>query len=95
VIAKTLDQVRAIPSFVLTPLTYLGGVFYSVSLLPPWARKLSLADPMLYMVNLLRYSMFGISDVHLGIAVSIMLPLALAMFALAVALMASGVGLRE
>jgi ABC-2 type transport system permease protein len=95
VFAKTFDQVNWIPSFVLTPLTYCGGVFYSLSLLPAWAQKLSLANPIFYMVNLFRYSMLGVSDVHVGIAVSIMLFAALAMFAVAATLMKRGTGIRE
>jgi ABC-2 type transport system permease protein len=93
--AKTLDQVNWVPSFVLTPLIYLGGVFYSVSLLPAWAQKLSLANPIFYMVNLFRYSMFGISDVPLGIPVLVMCFAALALLAIAATLMDRGVGIRE
>ena len=57
--AKNFDQVNWIPAFVLTPLTYFGGVFYSVSLLPQWARQLSYFNPVLYMVNAFR---FGLTD---------------------------------
>lgn len=95
VFATTLDQVTWVPLFVLTPLTYLGGVFYSVSLLPAWAQKLSLADPIFYMVDLFRYSMFGVPDVHSDISVFVMLASAFAMFAAATALMVRGVGIRE
>jgi ABC-2 type transport system permease protein len=95
VFAKTLDQVNWVPSFVLTPLTYFGGVFYSLSLLPAWAQKLSLANPIFYMVNLFRYSMLGISDMHVGISVLVMLFVALAMFAVAATLIQRGTGIRE
>src|SRR5260370_13551659 len=57
--AKNFDQVNFIPVFVLTPLTYFGGVFYSVSLLPAWAQTLSYADPILFMVNAFRYGFLG------------------------------------
>jgi ABC-2 type transport system permease protein len=93
--AKSLDQVTSVSSFVLTPLTYLGGVFYSVAMLPAWAQKLSLADPIFYMVNLCRYSMFGTSDGHLDISVLVMLFAAFAMFAVAASLMERGFGVRE
>jgi ABC-2 type transport system permease protein len=95
VLANTLEQVNWVPSFVLTPLTYLGGVFYSVTLLPTWAQKLSFADPIFYMVNLLRYSMFGVSDVHSGISVLVMLISASSMFAVAGFLIHRGIGIRE
>jgi ABC-2 type transport system permease protein len=95
VLANTLDQVNWVPSFVLTPFTYLGGVFYSVTLLPTWAQKLSFADPIFYMVNLLRYSMFGVSDVHSGIAVLAMLISAFSMLAVAGSLIDRGIGIRE
>ncbi len=93
--AKDLDQVTWVSSFVLTPLTYLGGVFYSVSMLPAWAQKLSRVDPIFYMVNLLRYGMLGTSDTRLGIAVFIMLFAAFAMFAVAARLMERGFGIRD
>jgi ABC-2 type transport system permease protein len=95
VLANTLEQVNWVPSFVLAPLTYLGGVFYSVALLPTWAQKLSFADPIFYMVNLLRYSMFGVSDVHSGISVFVMLITACLMFVAAGSLIYRGFRIRE
>ena len=59
VFAKNFDQISIVPTFILTPLTYLGGVFYSVTLLPDWAQKLSHANPILYMVNAFRYGFLG------------------------------------
>ena len=70
--AKNFDQVNWIPAFVLTPLTYFGGVFYSISLLPDWARTLSYANPILYMVNAFRYGFLGVSDVDVGFAFTLM-----------------------
>jgi ABC-2 type transport system permease protein len=93
--AKNFDQVNWIPTFVLTPLTYLGGVFYSVSLLPPWAQKLSYANPILHMVNSFRYGFLGVSDVNIGVAFLLMLGAALALFSLAVVLMNRGTGIRD
>ena len=95
VFAKNFDQVNWIPAFVLTPLTYFGGVFYSVSLLPEWAQKLSLANPILYMVNAFRYGFLGTSDVDIGIAFAIMTIAALILFAVALTLLNRGTGIRE
>jgi ABC-2 type transport system permease protein len=93
--AKNFDQVNWIPAFVLTPLTYFGGVFYSVSLLPGWARSLSYANPILYMVNAFRFGFLGVSDVDVGAAFALMTAAALLLYALAVVLMNRGTGIRE
>jgi ABC-2 type transport system permease protein len=93
--AKNFDQVNFIPAFVLTPLTYFGGVFYSVSLLPPWALKLSYANPILYMVNAFRYGFLGTSDVNVGVAFGLMIVAVAVMFATAVFLMHRGSGTRD
>ena len=95
IFAKNFDQISWFPTFILTPLTYLGGVFYSISLLPGWAEALSHANPILYMVNGFRYGFLGVSDVPIGLAYAIMLGFAIAMFALAVTLLNRGVGIRE
>ena len=71
--AKNFDQVNWIPAFVLTPLTYFGGVFYSISLLPEWAQQISFANPILHMVNAFRYGFLGTSDVNVVVAFAIML----------------------
>ena len=93
--AKNFDQVNWIPSFVLTPLTYFGGVFYSVSLLPDWARSLSYANPILYMVNAFRFGFLGVSDVDVGAAFALMTAAALLLYTAAVLLMNRGSGIRE
>ena len=95
IFAKTYDQISWFPTFVLTPLTYLGGVFYSIQILPEWAGALSHANPILYMVNGFRYGFLGVSDVNLGLAYAIMLGAAAIMFALAVILLNRGVGIRD
>ena len=69
IFAKNFDQISWFPTFVLTPLIYLGGVFYSVSLLPPWAQVLSYVNPILYMVNAFRHGFLGTSDVDPGVRV--------------------------
>ena len=95
VFAKNFDQVNWIPTFILTPLTYFGGVFYSINLLPDWARTLSFANPVLHMVNAFRYGFLGRSDVHVGLAFGIMTLAAIALFAVAMWLMERGIGLRD
>ncbi len=93
--AKNFDQVNWIPTFVLTPLTYFGGVFYSISLLPEWARHLSYANPILHMVNAFRYGFLGTSDVNVYLAFTIMLASALLLFGVALFFMNRGTGMRE
>ena len=79
----------------LTPLTYLGGVFYSISLLPePW-RTISLANPILYMVNAFRYGILGTSDIDIGTAYAILIFFSVLLFTVCLQLMRRGVGIRE
>jgi ABC-2 type transport system permease protein len=95
VYATSFDHISIVPTFVLTPLTYLGGVFYSVDLLPhPW-RTLSLGNPVLYMVDGFRYGILGSSDVHPAVGLAILGGFTLALGALALALMARGVGIKS
>lgn len=68
IFANSFDDITVIPNFVLTPLTYLGGVFYTVAMLQPFWQTVSLANPVLYMVNAFRYGLLGVSDVNLGAA---------------------------
>jgi ABC-2 type transport system permease protein len=70
--AKTFDAISIVPTFVLTPLTYLGGVFYSIDQLPPFFRTLSLFNPILYMVNAFRYGFLGASDVPIGFSLLVL-----------------------
>ncbi len=95
IFAKNFDQISWFPTFVLTPLVYLGGVFYSVTLLPDWAERLSYVNPILYMVNAFRHGFLGNSDVNLGLAFLIMAAFAAAMFTVVVLLMNRGTGIRE
>lgn len=95
VFAKNFDQVNWIPAFILTPLTYFGGVFYSVALLPPWAQHLSYANPILHMVNAFRYGFLGISDVNVWLAFALMALAAAILFGILLWLMERGTGLRE
>ena len=95
VYAKKFDDVAIVPTFILTPLTYLGGVFYSVKLLPDWAEAMTHANPIFYMVNAFRYGLLGVSDVPLWIAFALMLGFVVVLAGLALWLLKRGVGLRS
>jgi ABC-2 type transport system permease protein len=95
VFAKNFDQITFVPTFILTPMTYLGGVFYSISMLPGWAQTVSKANPILYMVNAFRYGFLGRSDVDVGFSFAIMIVSVVVLFAACVWLMNRGTGTRE
>ncbi|KRG66699.1 membrane protein [Stenotrophomonas terrae] len=95
VYAKKFDDVAIVPTFILTPLTYLGGVFYSVTLLPGWAQAMTHANPIFYMVNAFRYGLLGSSDVPLWVSYALMLGFVAALTSLALWLLRRGVGLRS
>src|SRR5215216_1917592 len=95
IFAKNFDQISFIPTFVLTPLTYLGGVFYTIKLLPEWAQGVSHANPILYMVNAFRYGFLGVSDVDIRFAYTMMIGAAVTLFVSCVTLLQRGVGTRE
>jgi ABC-2 type transport system permease protein len=93
--AKKFDDIALVPTFVLTPLTYLGGVFYSVNMLSePW-QAISRINPILYMVNAFRFGVLGISDVHVGVAFGVMLAFVIGLSWIALSLLRRGVGLRS
>lgn len=93
--AKKFDDVTIIPTFILTPLTYLGGVFYSVKNLPEFWQTISYFNPILYMVNLFRYGFIGITDVNLLFSLGFILFLSIVLFLLNVRLMKIGYGIRN
>lgn len=95
IFAVTFDDISIIPTFVLTPLTYLGGVFYSISLLPEFWQGVSQFNPIVYMVNVFRYGFLGISDVNIVVSLSILVVLTVALFAIAMTLITKGIGLRS
>lgn len=95
VFARNFDDISIIPTFVLTPLTYLGGVFYSIDLLPPFWQAVSLGNPILYMVNAFRYGILGVSDIHIGIAIGFMLLATALLYAYCLRLLVSGRGMRQ
>jgi ABC-2 type transport system permease protein len=95
IFAQKFDDIAIIPTFVLTPLTYLGGVFYSISLLPEFWQKVSTFNPILYMVNGFRYGILGVSDVSLARAYSIIAVFVLLLAAVCLTLLHRGTGLRS
>ncbi|MEM9171067.1 MAG: ABC transporter permease [Pseudomonadota bacterium] len=95
VFAKKFDDISIIPTFVLTPLTYLGGVFYSISLLPEFWQNVSMANPILYMVNAFRYGVLGQSDIPILTAYVIVLFFVVLLFGVCLFLLNRGIGVRE
>ncbi len=95
VYAKKFDDISIVPTFILTPLTYLGGVFYSVDLLPPFWQAVSHANPILYMVSAFRYGLLGVSDVSVGVAYAVMLGFIVLLGGASLYLLERGVGLRS
>ena len=93
--ARSFDDISIIPTFVLTPLTYLGGVFYSIHLLSPFWQSVSLANPILHMVNAFRYGILGVSDIHIGTAIGFMLLATAVLYLFCIHLLKSGRGLRQ
>lgn len=93
--ARNFDDVSIIPTFVLTPLTYLGGVFYSISLLPEFWQKVSLFNPVLYMVNTFRFGILGVADINPWLALSAIAGFIVLLFSLALYLLNKGTGLRH
>lgn len=94
VFAREFDDIAIVPTFILTPLTYLGGVFYSISLLPDFWRGLSLANPILYMVNAFRYGILGSSDIPLGVAYTLVIGFIALLGGFSLWLLDRGTGLR-
>jgi len=95
VYANSFDDISIIPTFVLTPLTYLGGVFYSIHLLPPPWQQVSLGNPVLYMINAFRYGILGISDIPLGVAFFIILLFIAALTIYSLRLLDRGAGVKS
>jgi ABC-2 type transport system permease protein len=97
VYAKKFDDIAIIPTFILTPLTYLGGVFYSVRVLPEWAQAATQANPIFYMVNAFRYGLLGEAaiDMPLWSAYAVMLAFVIALTVVGLWLLKRGIGLRS
>ncbi len=95
VYAKGFDSMNIFPTFVLTPLTYLGGVFYSIAMLPPLWQHISLANPILYMINGFRYGFLGVSDVSVMLSLAILTVFILVLLGITIYLFEQGYGLRS
>ena len=94
IFANKFDDITIIPTFVLTPLIYLGGVFYSVELLPPMWKLVSKVNPIFYMVNAFRYGVLGVSDVDITWAFFMLVLFTVVLFSFALWLLHRGTGLR-
>ena len=95
VYAKSFDDISIIPTFVLTPLTYLGGVFYAISALSPFWQNLSLINPVVYMVNAFRYGILGHSDVNVTVSLGVITLCCAVLYGIAYHLLSRGSGMRE
>jgi ABC-2 type transport system permease protein len=93
--ANSFDDITIIPTFVLTPLTYLGGIFYSIDMLPEFWQNVSLVNPILYMVNSFRYGLLGISDTDISTAISIIIAFIVVLFSFALYLLNKGIGIKQ
>lgn len=94
IFAKSFDDISIIPTFVLTPLIYLGGIFYSIKMLPPFWQDVSLLNPILYMINAFRYGILGVSDIDVRVAFAIILLFIVALFGYSLWLLRRGTGIR-
>ncbi|CAJ0966374.1 unnamed protein product [Ranitomeya imitator] len=95
VFAKSFDDISIIPTFVLTPLTYLGGVFYSLSLLPSFWQGVSALNPVVYMINVFRYGFLGFADISIPLSIGIMVGFCAVLWGVAYYLISRGIGLRS
>lgn len=94
VYAQSFDDVSIIPTFVLTPLTYLGGIFYSIQLLSPFWQTASHFNPILYMINSFRYGFLGTSDIDLSVAITVICIFIVVLFSFSLYLLNKGIGIR-
>lgn len=95
IFANKFDDISIIPTFVITPLTYLGGVFYSIGLLPEFWQSVSMFNPILYMVNTFRYGILGVSDVDLLTSFIMLFVFIIVAALYCIWLMRRGVGMRQ
>lgn len=95
VYARNFDDVAIVPSFVLTPLTYLGGIFYSIQLLPEFWQNVSLLNPVLYMINGFRYGILGVSDIGISLTYAVLFVFIAGLGGTAMYLLNKGIGIKE
>ncbi len=95
VFAKSFDDISIVPNFILTPLTYLGGVFYSISMLPPFWQSVSMFNPMLYMINGFRYGILGASDIPIWTSFIVIILFIIVLATIAMTLLNKGVGIKH
>ncbi len=95
IFAKSFDDISIVPTFVLTPLIYLGGIFYSIRMLPPFWQDVSLLNPILYMINAFRYGILGVSDIDVRVAFAIILLFIVTLFGYSLWLLRRGTGIRN
>ena len=95
IFAKSFDDISIIPTFVLTPLIYLGGIFYSIKMLPPFWQDVSLLNPILYMINAFRFGILGVSDIDVRFAFAIILLFIAVLFGYSLWLLHRGTGIRN
>ncbi len=94
-LARNFDEISFVPTFILSPLTYLGGIFYSIEMLPPFWQNITHFNPVFYMVTLMRYAMIGHQETNVLLAVSIIGAMVISLTLLNLVLMKKGVGLRS
>jgi ABC-2 type transport system permease protein len=94
VFAKSFDDISIVPTFILTPLTYLGGIFYSIDMLPGFWRQVSLANPILYMINTFRYGLLGVTDISVALSYLIVALAIALLFGFGILLLHRGYGIR-
>lgn len=94
-LAESFDDISIIPNFILTPLSYLGGVFYSVGMLPDLWQTISMGNPILYMVNAFRYGLIGISDVDIQLAFVMTLGFIVTLALFSLYLLYKGIGIKN
>jgi ABC-2 type transport system permease protein len=93
-LANSFDDVSIVPTFILTPLTYLGGVFYSISLLPEFWQGVSQLNPILYMVSTFRYGILGASDINIYLSLGVIIVFVVSLFCIALSMLNKGKGIR-
>ncbi|MFR8960960.1 MAG: ABC transporter permease, partial [Enterococcus faecalis] len=95
IFAQSYDDVSIVPTFVLQPLTYLGGVFYAISMLPPFWQAVSKVNPIVYMISGFRYGFLGVQDVSIGISMTILILFIVVLYGICWYLVETGRGLRS